>query len=97
MTDADGGNRRMVLGEDGKHIYGTEISPDSKYVLFTRADTDGGLNTAMMGVMRLSDTPAIRGESVALRKLHPEAKNAVMLDLNQGWEPNWTSANPGSK
>ena len=32
LTDADGGNRRLLLGEDGKHIYGTEISPDSKYV-----------------------------------------------------------------
>jgi Tol biopolymer transport system component len=92
LTDADGGNRRMLLGEDGKHIYGTEISPDSKYVIFTRADTDGGMDTAMMGVMRLSDAPAVRGESAALRKLHPDAKSAAILDLSQGWEPNWTSA-----
>jgi Tol biopolymer transport system component len=97
MTDADGGNRRMLLGEDGKHIYGTEISPDSRYVIFTRADTDGGMDASIMGVMRLSDAPAIRGESGALRKLHPNAKNAVILDLSQGWEPNWTSANLGAK
>ena len=34
LTDADGSNRRLLVGEDGKHIYGTEISPDSKYVIF---------------------------------------------------------------
>jgi Tol biopolymer transport system component len=97
VTDADGGNRRLLLGEDGKHIYGTEISPDSKYVIVTRADTDGGIDTSMMAIMRLADAPAIRGESVALRKVHPDAKKAVMLDLAQGWEPNWTSATLGPK
>ena len=97
LTDADGGNRRLLLGEDGKHIYGTEISPDSKYVMFTRANTDGGLDTATLGLMRLADAPAVRGESAALRKLHPDAKSAVMLDLGQGWEPQWTSAKLGAK
>jgi Tol biopolymer transport system component len=97
LTDSDGANRRLLLGEDGKHIYGTEISPDSKYVMFARADTDGGLDTAILGVMRLADAPAIRGESVALRKVHPDAKNAVILDLGQGWEPQWTSAKLGPK
>lgn len=97
MTDADGSHRKLVLGEDGKHIYGSNVSPDGKYILFARADTDGGLDTAVLGVMRLADTPAIRGESVALRKLHPEAKNALMLDLSQGWEPHWTYAKLGSK
>lgn len=97
LTDADGGNRKLLLGEDGKHIYGTEISPDSKYVMFTRADTDGGLDTATLGLMRLADAPAVRGESLALRKVHPDAKNAVILDLGQGWEPQWTSAKLGPK
>ena len=97
LTDADGGNRRLLLGEDGKHIYGTEISPDSKYVMFTRANTDGGLDTATLGLMRLADAPAVRGESAALRKLHPDAKSTVMLDLGQGWEPQWTSAKLGAK
>lgn len=97
LTDADGGNRRLLLGEDGKHIYGTEISPDSKYVMFARADTDGGLDTAILGVMRLANAPAVRGDSVALRKLHPDARNAVILDLGQGWEPQWTSAKLGPK
>ncbi|MCC6587538.1 MAG: PD40 domain-containing protein [Bryobacterales bacterium] len=97
LTDADGRNRRLLLGEDGKHIYGTEISPDSNYVMFTRADTDGGLDTAVMGVMRLAGAPAVRGESVALRKLHPDAKDTVILDLGHGWEPQWTSVKSGAK
>ena len=97
MTDTDGGHRRLVLGEDGKHVYGGNVSPDGKYILFARANTDGGMDTAVMGIMRLADTPAIRGESVALRKLHPEAKDALMIDLPQGWEPHWTYAKLGSK
>lgn len=92
MTDADGNNRKLVLGEDGKHVYGGEVSPDGKYLMFARADTDGGVDTALMGVMRLSDAPTIRGESAALRKLHPDARNGVLLDLTQGWEPHWTYA-----
>jgi hypothetical protein len=47
--------------------------------------------------MRLADAPAVQGESLALRKVHPDAKNAVILDLGQGWEPQWTSAKLGAK
>ncbi len=35
MADADGRNRRLVYGEDGRHIYGGQVSPDGKYVVFT--------------------------------------------------------------
>jgi dipeptidyl aminopeptidase/acylaminoacyl peptidase len=97
MTDADGGNRKLVLGEDGKHIYGSDVSPDGKYLMFARADTDGGLDSAIMGLMRISDAPMVRGESVALRKVHPDARNGVILDLTQGWEPHWTFAKLGAK
>lgn len=97
MTDSDGGNRKLVIGEDARHLYGSEVSPDGKYLMFARAKTDGGLDTAMMGVMRLSDAPAILGESAALRKLHPDAKAPVVLDLPQGWEPHWTGARLGAK
>ena len=37
MADKTGQHRRMVYGEDGRHIYGGAISPDGKYVLFTRS------------------------------------------------------------
>ena len=95
MTDSDGSNRKLVMGEDGKHIYGGAISPDGKYLLFTPSMTDGGIETGLISLMRLSDAPVIRGESVALRKLHPEAKEGVVLELTKGWEPHWTSATLG--
>jgi Tol biopolymer transport system component len=97
MTDADGSNRKMVMGEDGKHIYGGAISPDGKYVLFTPSMTDGGIETGMISIMRLADAPIVRGESKALRKLHPEAKDGVILELTKGWEPHWTYAALGVK
>lgn len=97
MTDSDGNNRKLALGEDGRHVYGGEVSPDGKYVMFARAVTDGGMDSALVGLMRLSDAPAILGESPALRRLHPDAKAAVVLNLTQGWEPNWTFARLGAK
>ena len=63
MTDGDGSNRKLVMGEDGKHIYGGAISPDGKYVLFTPSMTDGGIETGLISIMRLADAPIIRGES----------------------------------
>ena len=45
-----------------------------------------------MFVMRLADTPAIGGDSAELRQKHPDAKNAVVVELPPGWEPNWTYA-----
>lgn len=90
MADGDGKNRSLVYGQDGKHVYGGAISPDGKYVLFTLSPTDGGIETAVMHLMRLSDAPAVGGESKALRKAHPDAKDAVILPLGPGWEPHWS-------
>lgn len=95
MAEADGSARTLVYGEDSRHIYGGAISPDGKYVLFTRSPTDGGMDTAMLSLMRLSDAPAIGRQSQALRKLYPNAKNATILDLGFGWEPHWTAAEAG--
>jgi Tol biopolymer transport system component len=92
MSDGDGQNRRLVFGEDGRHIYGGAVSPDGKYVLFTRSSKDGDLETSTIGIMRLSDAPMIHGESKALRKLYPQAKSGPFLMLQAGWEPHWTSA-----
>ena len=96
MTDGDGSNRKLVMGEDGKHVYGGDISPDGKYVLFTRSLTDGGIETGAIGLMRLADAPIIRGDSAALRKLHPEAKEGAIVELPMGWEPHWTYARLGA-
>jgi len=100
MADAEGKSRRLVYGEDGRHVYGGHVSPDGKYVLFTgnlQEDGDPGNAGAPMGLMRLSDAPIIGGESVELRALHPNAKDGPVLTLPTGWEPCWTSSElPGT-
>ncbi len=108
MADADGRNRRLVYGEDGRHIYGGQVSPDGKYVVFTENVQEIGDPRhagAPMGLLRLADAPIIGGESRELRKLHPEAKRGPVLVLPTGWEPCWTDAevfaattmNPGTE
>lgn len=93
MAPADGGSRRMIYGEDGRHIYGGSLSPDTRYVLFTRCPKDGGGSEregAPGGLMRLADAPIIAGASPALRKLHPQARSGPVLALPDCWEPHWT-------
>lgn len=95
MADGDGSNRKLIYAEDGFHIYGGEVSPDNNYVLFTKSVADGGGSEkegAPMYLMRLSDAPAIGGASPELRELHRDAaENAPLLQLPDGWEPNWTA------
>ena len=98
MSDGDGKEARMIFGEDGYHIYGGALSPDGKYVLFTRCADDGGgseKSGAPICVMRMANAPAVAGPSEALRKVHPEAGEAVVLQLVEGWEPCWTYAEIG--
>jgi len=94
-ADAEGKNRKLVYGEDGRHVYGGHVSPDGKYVLFTgnmREDGDPENGGAPMGLMRLADAPIVGGESKELRSLHPNAHNGPVLTLPVGWEPCWTLA-----
>lgn len=102
MADGDGSGRRLVYGEDGRHIYGGALSPDGRYVIFSRSPVDGGLGVhdkgAPMALMRIEDAPTIAGESKALRKLFPHTKDGPVLPLPDGWEPHWTYAGtPGKK
>jgi len=100
MSDGEGKEPTMIYGEDGYHIYGGALSPDGKYVLFTRCRDDGGgseKSGAPICIMRLSDAPAIGGPSPALRRLHPGAKDAPVLELVDGWEAHWTYAEIGVK
>ncbi len=93
MADADGRNRQLIYGEDGRHIYGGHVSPDGRYALFTgnpQEDGDPEHGGAPMGLMRVSDAPLIGGESVDLRARHPDAKSGPVLTLPTGWEPCWT-------
>ncbi len=98
MSNGEGTDAKMIYGEDGYHIYGGALSPDDKYVLFTRCPQDGGgseKSGAPICVMRMADAPAIAGPSHALRKVHPEAKDAPVLQLGDGWEPHWMYAEIG--
>ncbi len=93
MADVGGHDRRLVYGEDGRHVYGGHVSPDGKYVLFTgnmleNGDPSGG--GSPMGLMRLADAPIIGGASEELRKLHPQTNEGPVLTLPVGWEPCWT-------
>jgi len=100
MADLNGKDKGLVYGEDGRHIYGGALSPDGKYVLFTRSKMEGGgleEGGAPIGLMRLQDTPSIGGQSPALRELHPKTKDGPVLDIGVGWEPHWTYAEVGKK
>jgi len=94
MANGDGREQSLVYGEDGRHIYGGALSPDSQYVVFTRSPVDGGLGIgdagAPMALIRMADAPMIDGESKVLRKLHQNTKDGPMLPLPNGWEPHWT-------
>lgn len=100
MADGEGKRAKFIFGQDGRHIYGGCLSPDGKYVLFNRVRQDGaaGLYTGdTMGLMRFDDAPTIAGNSLRLRKLHPEARDGPVLTLPIGWEPDWTYAEIGPK
>jgi len=93
MADAEGKAHWLVYGEEGRHIYGGNVSPDGKYVVFTgnmQENGDTGNTGAPMALMRLADAPIIGGESSELRSSHPEAKSGPLLVLPVGWEPCWT-------
>ncbi|MFO0889464.1 MAG: hypothetical protein U0790_10040 [Isosphaeraceae bacterium] len=92
-ANADGTGRRLVYAEDGRHIYGGHVSPDGKYALFTgnvQEDGDPEHGGAPMGLVRLSDTPIVVGDSRELHDLHPGANGGPVLVLPSGWEPCWT-------
>jgi Tol biopolymer transport system component len=90
---ADGKKRQLVYGEDGRHVYGGNVSPDGQYALFTgNMNEDGDPKNAggPMGLIRLKDAPIICGESKALRAVHPDTAPGPVLVLPAGWEPFWS-------
>lgn len=95
MAKADGSESKLIYGDDAYHIYGGRLSPDGNYVLFTKSLKDGGGSEkegAPIFVMRLADAPAVGGDSGELRQKHPEVKDAPVIELHAGWEPDWTFA-----
>jgi len=95
VADGDGQEKRLLYAEEGRHIYGGCVSPDGKYVLFTRSQQDlGEVDNSLttMAIIRFQDAPVIEGKSEALRKVYPDANNGPVLQLSMGWEPHWTYA-----
>jgi Tol biopolymer transport system component len=95
MSTGDGKERSLIYAEADRHAYGGALSPDGKYVLFTRSQTDLGQvdnSRTKMALMRLADRPIVAGAGEALRKAYPKAKQGPVLDLPWGWEPHWTYA-----
>lgn len=94
-ADAEGGERGMVYAEEGRHIYGGCLSPDAKYVLFTRSERDLGevdQSHTTMTIIRRQDAPMACGRDSGRHKEYPNAATGPMLDLGRGWEPHWTYA-----
>jgi Tol biopolymer transport system component len=92
-ADAEGKKAQLVYAKDDRHAYGSFVSPDGKYVIFTgnlEEDGDPAHGGGPMSLMRLSDAPIVEGASPGVRALHPEAKNGPILSLPTGWEPSWT-------
>jgi len=95
VADGDGQEKRVLYAEEGRHIYSGCVSPDGKYVLFTRSQQDlGEVDNSLttMAIIRFQDTPIIAGKNEALRKACPDANNGPILQLSMGWEPHWTYA-----
>ena len=93
VTAGSEDSRRMLYGEDGRHIYGGCVSPDGTYVLFTRSKEDLGKvdnSQTTMAIVRWKDTPMIGRGSESLRADYPDARSGPLLDLSWGWEPHWT-------
>jgi Tol biopolymer transport system component len=93
VATGDGGERRLLYAQDARHIYGGCVSPDGKYILFTRSQEDLGKvdnSQTGMAIIRWEDTPMVGGDSESLRAEYPDARSGPLLDLSWGWEPHWT-------
>ncbi len=99
MADREGKDRKLVVAEQYKHLYFATLSPDNKYVIYSRLDKDGSL-AGPMAIVRLADTPIIDGSWLAVEKQY--ATNAkrgpvLHLDLPPAFHPNWTYAKLGGR
>jgi len=93
VARSDGQDKRLLYAEEGCHIYGGCISPDGKYILFTRSKKDLGRvgnSQTRMAIIRWKDTPMVGRDNESLRAEYPDARSGPLLDLSWGWEPHWT-------
>ena len=96
IADKSGKDGRFLYGDEDYHIYGGGCSPDGKYLLFTKSAKDGGGALEGTGapicIMRYADAPTIGGASPSLRRLQGQTKDGPVLEIDWGWEPDWTYA-----
>jgi Tol biopolymer transport system component len=95
IARGDGKERTAVYVEDNRHLYGGCVSPDGRYMLFSRSRGDLGKvdnSQTSMSTIRLADAPIVVGDSPALRARFPTARGGPRVDLSWGWEPHWTAA-----
>jgi Tol biopolymer transport system component len=93
VAKADGSDRQLLYAEQGWHMYGGAVSPDGRYVLFTRSEVDLGRvdnSRTRMALIRRQDTPIVGGTDESRRREFPNARTGPVLDLSWGWEPTWT-------
>jgi hypothetical protein len=95
---ADGKNRALIYGQQGRHLYYGCTSPDDTYAVFSIPESDGGTDAEMV-IIRLADAPIIvPGEYEQLKTLYAGSKTGPALHLKQaGFEPHWTYAEIGGK
>jgi hypothetical protein len=99
MADREGKERKLVVAEQFKHLYFACVSPDNKYVIYSRLDKDGSL-AGPMAVIRLADTPIIDGSWMAVEEQyakHAKRGPILHLDLPPGFHPYWTNAKLGGE
>jgi len=93
VAGGNGQDKQLLYAEEGRHIYGGCVSPDGKYILFTRSEEDLGKvhnSQTRMAIIRWDDTPMVGGDIESLRAEYPDARSGPLLDLSWGWEPHWT-------
>ncbi len=91
----DGQQRSPLYLEHARHIYGACVSPDGRYIVFTRSVEDLGRvdqSQTTVALIRWADTPMLGDDDAELRRRCPEAQRGPRLDLGPGWEPHWTLA-----
>lgn len=99
MADRAGKENKLVVAEQYRHLYFACVSPDNKYVIYSRLVKDGSL-AGPMAVLRLADAPLLDGPWTAAQEQY--AKNAkrgpiLHLDLPDAFHPGWTYARLGGR
>jgi Tol biopolymer transport system component len=93
VGNLEGTGQKALYAEPGRHVYGACVSPDGKYLLFTRSIEDlGQVDHAgtTMAIVRWSDTPMITDSAEALNEKPANVRSGPRLDLGPGWEPHWS-------